>query len=103
MIQIPNGTKALLLDLGGVLIDLHLQRTFDAFHQLGFLNFENHFDSYSGSPFIETFEEGKMSNEDFINILKQHCKPDTSTHQILEAWNAMLGDVPQEKFLQLQQ
>jgi glucose-1-phosphatase len=103
MIQIPNGTKALLLDLGGVLIDLHLQRTFDAFHQLGFLRFEQHFDSYSGSPFIEIFEEGKMSNDDFIATLKKHCKPDTTTDQILTAWNAMLGDVPQEKFRQLQQ
>ncbi len=103
MIIIPNGTKAILLDLGGVLLNLYLQKTFDAFEQLGFNDFNKHFDSYSGSKFIEDFEEGKTSEENFINILKENCNVNTTTLQVLNAWNAMLADVPLHKFEQMQE
>jgi glucose-1-phosphatase len=101
--EIPNHTKAILLDLGGVLLQLDLQKTFDAFAQLGFQHFEKQFDSYSGSPFIEDFEEGKISNEMFITEVKKRCSPNTSTTAILDAWNAMLGDFPVPIFELLQQ
>lgn len=103
MIVIPEGTKAILFDLGGVLLNLNLQKCFDAFEKLGFQNFNQHFDSYSGSPFIEDFEEGKISTEDFIHTIQKYCAKGTTTHQILDAWNAMLGEVPHEKFEQLMQ
>jgi glucose-1-phosphatase len=101
MINIPSGTKVLLLDLGGVIIDLHMQRTFDAFDALGFKNFNTHFDSYSGSAFIENLEEGKISQDEFVEIVQQQCNQGTTAQQIIDAWNAMLGPVPDDKFNQL--
>ncbi len=102
MISIPKGTKAIIFDLGGVLLNLNMHKTFEAFDALGFKNFHTHFDSYSGSQFIEDFEEGKITSEEFILIIKKHCTNGTTTAQILEAWNAMLGELPIEKFAFLQ-
>jgi glucose-1-phosphatase len=101
--KIPENITAIIFDLGGVLLDLDLQKTFDAFEALGFNGFDQHFDSYSGSPFIETFEEGKMTNEAFIATVKTYCNEGTTTEQILTAWNAMLGPLQPQKVELLQQ
>jgi putative hydrolase of the HAD superfamily len=100
-INIPGHTKALLLDLGGVLIDLQMHRTYEAFDCLGFKNFDQHFDSYSGSTFIEAYEEGKSSSEEFLSCLLNKCNPGTTTAQVIAAWNALLANVPFEKYAQL--
>ncbi len=101
-ITIPEGKKAILLDLGGVLLDLKMQNTFDAFAQLGCTDFYQHFDSYMGTAFIEDFEEAKISEAAFIETLKQYCAPTTTHVQVVKAWNAMLGTLPKHKLAQLQ-
>ncbi len=103
MITLPTTTKAILFDLGGVLLNLQLHKTFTAFEQLGLYNFSKEFDSYSGSPFIEQFEEGKITSEQFVETIKSRCNPNTTTAQILTAWNAMLGEFPLKKLALLQQ
>jgi putative hydrolase of the HAD superfamily len=100
-LEIPKNCNALLFDLGGVLVDLNLQKCYDAYAQLGFLDFQKHFDSYSGSPFMENFEEGKITKETFIETIKENCKSGTTAQEIITAWNAMLGDLPFEKMNQL--
>ncbi len=95
--KIPQNITSIIFDLGGVLLDLDLQKTFDAFEVLGFTGFNQHFDSYSGSPFIELFEEGKMTNEAFIATVKTYCHKGTTTEEILTAWNAMLGPLQPQK------
>jgi glucose-1-phosphatase len=102
-LEIPENCTSLLFDLGGVLLDIHLQKTNEAFLAIGFQGFEKHFDSYSGSPFIETLEEGKMTNEEFIAIAKTYCNEGTTDEQIIIAWNALIGIFPKEKFELLQQ
>ncbi len=97
-LEIPSNCTTLLFDLGGVLLDINLQKTNEAFHQLGFQEFENHFDSYSGSPFIERLEEGNLSEEDFIETAKKYCNQNTTSQQIIDAWNALIGIVPLSKF-----
>jgi glucose-1-phosphatase len=101
-IEIPEGITTLLLDLGGVILDLHLKNTYTAFEKLGFHHFHQHFDSYSGSNFIENFEEGKITAQEFIATIKNYCNPNTSTTQIIASWNAMLGELPVHKFEMLQ-
>jgi glucose-1-phosphatase len=96
-LEIPKNCTTLLFDLGGVLLDIHLQKTNEAFALLGFKGFEKHFDSYSGSPFIESLEEGKLSVEEFIAIAKTYCYEGTTDEQIVSAWNALIGTFPKEK------
>jgi glucose-1-phosphatase len=100
--KIPENITSIIFDLGGVLLDLDLQKTFDAFDALGFKGFDQHFDSYSGSPFIEIFEEGKMTNEAFIATAKTYCNEGTTTAQVLTAWNAMLGPLQPQKIEMLE-
>lgn len=101
--NIPSGCTTLLFDLGGVLLNLNLQKTYNAFAALGYTNFSTHFDSYSGAPFIETFEVGVLSNEQFINTCITQCYKGTTTTQVLHAWNEMLGDFMHHKLALLQQ
>jgi putative hydrolase of the HAD superfamily len=102
MFTIPDNTKAILFDLGGVLMDLHMEKTYSAFAALGFMGFEKHFDSYSGSPFIELFEEGRLTPEAFISKIKENCTENTTNEKIREAWNAMLGEISIQKIELLQ-
>ncbi len=103
ILTIPNNTKALLLDLGGVILQLKLQATFTAFEALGCHHFNTYFDSYSGAPFIESYEEGKITNEAFVQEVLTTCYPGTTIEQVHIAWNAMLGTIPQATITYLAQ
>ncbi|MCS6978830.1 MAG: HAD family phosphatase [Flavobacteriales bacterium] len=85
--------QALLLDLGGVILDIHYDRTLQAFRNLGFHEIEKWYDGYRQTGIFDDFEEGRLSSEAFLDTLSQYC-PQAQKQQILEAWNAMLGRVP---------
>lgn len=90
-------TKNLILDLGGVLLNLSFPKTEDAFKALGLADFNNHFSQFKASPLFEELETGKVSKEQFLEHFKRETglvKPDTA---IVAAWNAMLLDFPPER------
>lgn len=89
--------KALLLDLGGVILDIHYDRTLSALKKLGFYDIENWYDGYRQQGFFDDFEEGRLSEQEFLKELKYHC-PQADERSLIEAWNAMLGAVPQGRF-----
>jgi putative hydrolase of the HAD superfamily len=93
--------KALLLDLGGVILNIHYERTLSAFRKLGFHDVETWYDGYHQKGFFDDFEEGRLSAEGFLAALKEHC-PAADNTALLSAWNAMLGDVPQVRVQFLQ-
>jgi putative hydrolase of the HAD superfamily len=46
----------LILDLGGVLIDVHYERTVEAFHKLGLTGFEEQFSKAKQTDLFDRFE-----------------------------------------------
>ena len=89
--------KAVLFDLGGVLIDVDYQKTIDAFTNLGVQNASDLYNQFDQSKLFDAFETGDVSSDYFIEQLKPLVSPDVRTIQIVDAWNAMIGSFPIKK------
>lgn len=82
--------KNILFDFGGVLFNLNFNKTFDAFHKLGFGNFEEMYSQFTANPLFEELETGKISDHTFYETLQAAAPGPVSHTQIKDAWNAML-------------
>ena len=95
--MILKSIKNIIFDLGGVIINIEPQKTYDAFLQLSgnILNQNN--DSLDSIELFSQYERGVISTSEFIkNIQHQYC-PNASPKEIIDAWNAILLDIPQER------
>ena len=85
-----EGVRNIILDLGGVILELDVKATIMAFHKLGFPRLETAEMILSKHPFFYDFETGKMSAKNFIEKIMEISGHHTSPEEILDAWNAML-------------
>ena len=86
--------STVLFDLGGVLIRLDYQRTITAFKQLGISNFDELYTQANQQQLFDLFETGMISPQRFINQLLDFLPNGASPNQVVNAWNAMILDVP---------
>ena len=99
-----KAVKNIIFDLGNVIIDLDIDRTWlHLKHWLGDdfeMKLKNiHLDS---DIFIQ-FEIGKISEEAFFETLRQLTDTPLSIRHLKEAWNAMLLQIPPQRFAMLSQ
>lgn len=87
----------LLLDLGGVLIDVDYQAAARAFHALGFEDFDTLYSKAQQDRLFDGFETGSLSPQQFRDRIRQLFRPDITDREIDACWNAMLGSVPAER------
>ena len=87
----------LLLDLGGVLIDVDYNRTSRAFHALGFERFEELYSKAQQDHLFDGFEVGAISPAEFRDRIRSLHRSDFTDREIDACWNAMLGSVPHER------
>ena len=91
--------KNILFDLGAVLINLDLKRTYEAFQLLAGSP-EKHTEINSKlaeGRFFDRYETGDFDEEFFILMLQQYTIMPTGRMGIVNAWNAMLLDIPSER------
>ena len=85
--------KAVIFDLGGVLIDLDMQRCFDSIRSLGV-----DLDAQSkASDMMNLYQIGKVSTEEFIGLMLRLSREGSSYQQLLDAWNSCLLTIPDFK------
>ncbi len=96
-----NKTKIILLDLGGVLINLDYHKTILAFEKLGLENAAQFYSQQQQTTLFDQFECGKISTQRFINELLHFLPQRTSPNKVVEAWNEMILDFPIERLNQL--
>jgi len=92
--------KNLLFDMGGVLIDIDVQRSLDAFAGLMRENSLVTAEGLAGghtSELIDQYQIGAISSDEFVETLLGQCKPGTTRQQIEDAWNAMVVTMSEEK------
>ncbi len=94
--------KNIIFDLGGVIINIDYLLTQKAFEKLGLTNFSEIYTQFQQNSFFDFYETGKMSTDDFITEIKKHISTATE-QQIIDAWNAMLLDIPLRRLQILQQ
>ena len=91
--------KAIVFDLGAVILNINYQNTIDEFTKLGVKKAENFYSKKVQMHLFDQIEIGKISKYQFLNELQKETK-NANINQIEQAWNSMLLDLP-EKRLQL--
>ena len=84
--------SAVIFDFGGVLLNLDLDATLNAFAKLGIPDFRRMFTLYHASPVFLDLEIGKVEPKAFADAISEEiCQP-LPEQEIFDAWNAMLAD-----------
>lgn len=108
--------KNVLFDLGGVLIDLDVQRAIRTFSALlaSPVDHVGHPQTISElvtaeglmgghtSQLIDRYQVGEISTDAFIHAIQQQCHPGTTYQQVVDAWYVMLDGMRDEKSALLQ-
>ena len=84
----------LILDLGGVLIDVDYRPTARHFEKLGVQGFDALYSKARQSHLFDRFETGELSPAGFRNEVRTSLQADLSDADIDSGWNAMLGTIP---------
>ena len=82
--------KALLFDLGGVIVDLDYKKTANAFENIGLQNAEKAYSQFNQTDLFNLFETGHISSEEFLAELQNEIINQVSLSEITKAWNSMI-------------
>ncbi len=88
---------AIIFDLGEVIIDLDRNRTARAFGELGGKSLESLVEAYYSNQFLQDYETGDISDEEFRDEFRKYLSISASDETIDLAWNQMLLKIPQIK------
>ena len=91
-----NNIRAIIFDLGAVLLNINYHKTIEEFKKLGIKNSDSFYSKKEQKNLFNLLETGKISEEDFIIEVKKECKCG-SVNQITSAWNSMLLDLPKHR------
>lgn len=86
--------KNIIFDLGGVIYDIRYENIPEAFARMGAGNLVSLYSKAKQTDFIDRYEEGLMSSDDFCEEIHRLSEVPLTNEQIKEAWNAILIDVP---------
>lgn len=78
--------KAIILDMGGVLIDLDRDRCIESFHALGCAAIDEMLDPCHQKGFFEDLETGRIDAEEFCEKVAGCCNPGVTHQQIKDAF-----------------
>ncbi|HLP39226.1 MAG TPA: HAD family phosphatase [Lacibacter sp.] len=95
-------TKAIIFDLGGVLLDIDFKLSEKAFTELGVTNFSDFFNQFHSNDLFRRLETG-MEDDLFYDDLRTATGLSLSDEQIRDAWNALLLDFRPESVAVLPQ
>lgn len=97
-----NDSRAIIFDLGGVILNIDYQLTARAFQSLGIENFDALFSQAQQSHLFDKLETGNISPEGFRDEIRAITKQNWPDEEIDNAWNAMLLDLPEHRLNFLQ-
>jgi HAD superfamily hydrolase (TIGR01509 family) len=98
-----NGTKSIIFDLGGVILNLDYSLTIKMFKELGITDFDAMYSQASQQGLFDELETGKISTQAFVNSLLPYLPPGVSPNKVVHAWNAMILDFPIERLKLLEE
>lgn len=89
--------STLIVDFGGVLINLNLQQCIDNMRLLGVRDIENFLNNYHQQGFFMRFEKGEITAAEFRDEIRKLSPNSLTDEQIDAAWMSFLVDIPSEK------
>jgi putative hydrolase of the HAD superfamily len=87
----------IIFDLGGVIINLDIQRTINAMNKLAPVAFERYYTQAAQSQLFNELDKGTITGEKFFRELKKELNYRGKEQDLIDAWNAMLLDVPEHR------
>ena len=93
----PLPYDTIMLDLGGVLIDVDYHASARAFASLGFKDFDALYSKAKQDRLFDGFETGDLSPAQFRDRIRQLSEEPLTDAAIDHCWNAMLGSIPPER------
>ena len=103
MEKCDSGVSNLIFDLGGVILDLSMQRTYDAFASLVNLQSEQIAETYHQHHEFMAYEKGELSDSDIRSALRDIFSTSATDEELDVCWNAMLVDIPLKRIQLLEQ
>lgn len=89
--------KNILLDMGGVIMNLDVQKTIDEFKKLGIDSFVNETGHNYTNGFFYGLEKGEFTESQFLKELSSNTSKKVSSQEIVDAWNSMLLGMPKDR------
>src|SRR5205814_2150589 len=84
--------KAIIFDLGGVLLDIDFEKVSTSFKSLGVDKFDEIYSQHTSIPVFEYLETGKITEEDFCEEIKKFTLASLANEDVATAWNSILLD-----------
>jgi putative hydrolase of the HAD superfamily len=97
MLQNIDRIRNIVFDLGGVILDIDVNRGIEAVRKLGVHHFDNLHGRYSLTDTLNDFEKGLISEEEFVSRFKKETDEEFSDEELIAAWNEIVQDFPKEK------
>jgi glucose-1-phosphatase len=97
MTRVSGRVNAIIFDLGGVIVDLAVDRTVKAFAELSGVAPTQVQEAYVKHSGFFAYEKGLIDDVEFRQMLRELFLIQVGDAQLDEAWNAMLVDLPSEK------
>lgn len=92
-----NNIDNIIFDLGGVILDLDIQKAKNELRRLGLAEIDDLFGlGHAGSFFME-HEQGRISDDDFVGEISRRLNGQVSNDIIRAAWNSMLLRFPPQR------
>ena len=92
-----SSVSAIIFDLGNVLFDLDIPRTWRALERIMQVKFDHPFAYPPTREIMYAYERGTVDTGAFVGELQRLCPGDTPVESVVEAWNAMLLQLPPQR------
>ena len=93
--SVLSGIRHIVFDLGGVLLDIDFGRLEKAFAALGLDDFSSNVSRFKQDPLFDEYETGEIDSQIFLDNLVKNIQSNPSSAAVCDAWNALLGELPQ--------
>ena len=101
--SLPNNIKAIIFDLGGVILNIDFTLAHKALAELGVKNSEGMYAQESANTLFKKLEHGHLTPDEFCDIFRKETGLDVSNEKIIAAVNSMLIDFRKESLAFIQQ
>jgi putative hydrolase of the HAD superfamily len=93
----PETIKNIIFDFGGVICNIDITLSEEKFRELGFKGFNPSYSVDENEDVFRKLEGGKITIPEFTGTLKKHLGPGVTDEQVIDAWNAMILDIPRPR------
>lgn len=92
-----SSIRNIIFDLGGVILNINAQLTFDAFRKLGWNGSQEEEMVSKSKEMFHNLEKGNTSPDAFHDHFRQLTGQNSGDQEIDDAWTAMILDIPSDR------